>query len=615
MADPHSQPSPLTAISPLDGRYRRRVAALNPLVSESALMRYRVRIEVAWFVHLSDQPAIDALPALGVDQQAKAAAIWRDFTIADAAAIRDLERQTNHDVKAVEYFVKDRIAHVEGLAPHIEFVHFGCTSEDINNLAYALMLRDVRDAVLVPTMTRLVDALRTQAAALADVPMLARTHGQAASPTTAGKEFANVVARLERQLAQVRSAAILGKLNGAVGNYNAHVAAYPDLDWPAQSRKFVTGLGLEFNPYTTQIEPHDYMAELFHAFMRFNQVLLDFDRDVWGYVAIGYFRQRKVEGETGSSTMPHKVNPIDFENSEGNVGLANALLSHLADKLAVSRWQRDLSDSTVLRSVGTAFGHCLVAYDSALRGLAKLEVDQDRLAADLDDAWEVLAEAVQTLMRAGGSTEPYEQLKHLTRGARLDQRVYRDLLAQLDLTDPARNRLAALSPREYTGLAARLARTALDATASRGPGSDVRVFEVTWHIYASVLRSIRHTVFVAEQGVAEAEEWDGEDEASRHFLAQDESGKPVGTARLMPTGQIGRMAVLTDQRRHGIGAKLLAAAVSAAYGAGHRRIFLHAQTHAIGFYERAGFRTSGEPFVEAGIAHRLMTYTGGPSAH
>ena len=615
MADLHAQPSPLTAISPLDGRYRQRVAALNPLVSESALMRYRVRIEVAWFIHLSDQPAIDALPALGADQQAKAAAIWRDFSIADAAAIGDLERQTNHDVKAVEYFVKERLAHVEGLAPHIEFVHFGCTSEDINNLAYALMLRDVRDAVLVPTMTRLVDALRTQAAALADVPMLARTHGQAASPTTAGKEFANVVARLERQLAQVRRAAILGKMNGAVGNYNAHVAAYPDLDWPAQSRAFVTSLGLEFNPYTTQIEPHDYMAELFHAFMRFNQVLLDFDRDVWGYVAIGYFRQRKVEGETGSSTMPHKVNPIDFENSEGNVGLANALLSHLADKLAVSRWQRDLSDSTVLRSVGTAFGHCLVAYDSALRGLAKLEVDQDRLAADLDDAWEVLAEAVQTVMRAGGSTEPYEQLKRLTRGAHLDQRVYRDLLGQLDLTEPARNRLAALSPREYTGLAARLARTALDPTRAAAPGSEVRVFEVTWPIYASVLRSIRHTVFVTEQGVAEAEEWDGEDEASRHFLAQDESGKPVGTARLMPTGQIGRMAVLMDQRRHGIGAKLLTAAVNAAYKAGFRRIFLHAQTHAIGFYERAGFRASGEPFAEAGIAHRLMTYTGEPSAH
>ena len=578
-------------------------------------MRYRVTIEVAWFIHLSDQPAIDALPALGVDQQAKVAAIWRDFTIADAAAIRDLEAQTNHDVKAVEYFVKDKLARIEGLAPHIEFVHFGCTSEDINNLAYALMLRDVRDAVLVPTMTRLIDALRTQAAALADVPMLARTHGQTASPTTAGKEFANVVVRLERQLAQVRSAAILGKMNGAVGNYNAHVAAYPDLDWPAQSRAFVTSLGLEFNPYTTQIEPHDYMAELFHAFTRFNQVLLDFDRDVWGYVAIGYFRQRKVEGETGSSTMPHKVNPIDFENSEGNVGLANALLSHLADKLAVSRWQRDLSDSTVLRSVGTAFGHCLVAYDSALRGLAKLEVDRDRLAADLDDAWEVLAEAVQTLMRAGGSSEPYEQLKRLTRGAHLDQRVYRDLLGQLDLTEPTRTRLAALTPREYTGLAARLARTALDPTAAAGPGSDGRVFEVTWHIYASVLRSIRHTVFVAEQGVAEAEEWDGEDEASRHFLAQDESGKPVGTARLMPTGQIGRMAVLADQRRRGFGAKLLTAAVNAAYEAGYRRIFLHAQTHAIGFYERAGLRVSGEPFMEAGIAHRLMTYTGEPSAH
>ena len=591
--------STLTAISPLDGRYRPRAAALTSLVSEHALMRYRVRIEVAWFIHLAGCDGVTGLPMLDRDQRSAAEAIFSDFDVADSAAIRDLEAETNHDVKAVEYFVKDRMARIEGLQPYLEYVHFGCTSEDINNLAYALMLRDARDTVLVPEMTGLVEALRQLARSLADVPMLSRTHGQPASPTTVGKELANVVARFERQLAQVRNTAILGKMNGAVGNYNAHVVAYPNVDWPVESGKFLADLGLATNPYTTQIEPHDYMAELFHALSRFNQVLLDFDRDIWGYVSLGYFRQRKVEGETGSSTMPHKVNPIDFENSEGNVGLANALLGHLADKLPVSRWQRDLSDSTALRNVGTAFGHCLVAYLSASRGLSKLAVDRDRLDSDLDDAWEVLAEAVQTVMRADGSPEPYEQLKRLTRGERLDETVYRDLLAQLDLDEVSRDRLARLRPRDYLGIAAVLAREVASATG-------LRVYEVAWATHGPTLKAIRRTVFVEEQGVPEAEEWDGQDDASRHFVAEDASGTPVGTARLMPSGQIGRMAVLKHLRGTGIGARLLDAAVDAASQGGYERIFLHAQTHAAGFYERAGFRATGQAFMEAGIEHRRM---------
>ena len=600
MAEVHDDLSTLTAVSPLDGRYRSRASALAPIVSEYALMRYRVRIEVAWFIHLAGCKGVTGLPTLDPDQRSAAEAIWSDFDVGDSAAIRDLEAQTNHDVKAVEYFVKDRMSRIEGLQPHLEYVHFGCTSEDINNLAYALMLRDARDTVLAPRMADLIDALRRLARSLADVPMLSRTHGQPASPTTVGKELANFVARFDRQLAQVRNTAILGKMNGAVGNYNAHVVAYPDVDWPVESGKFLAELGLAANPYTTQIEPHDYMAELFHALSRFNQVLLDFDRDIWGYVSLGYFRQRKVEGETGSSTMPHKVNPIDFENSEGNLGLANALLGHLAEKLPVSRWQRDLSDSTALRNVGTAFGHCLVAYSSASRGLGKLAVDRDRLDSDLNDAWEVLSEAVQTLMRANGNPEPYEQLKRLTRGERLDEAVYHGLLDQLDLDEASRRRLARLRPRDYLGLAAAMARDVSSAAAG------LRVHEVAWSTHGPTLKAIRRTVFVEEQGVPEAEEWDGQDDSSRHFIAEDASGTTVGTARLMPSGQIGRMAVLKHLRGSGIGARLLAAAVDAARQGGYPSIFLHAQTQAAGFYERAGFRAIGEPFMEAGIEHRHM---------
>ncbi len=454
--------NPLTAISPLDGRYQNRTAPLAPIVSEFGLMRYRVRVEVEWFLFLAGLPELVELPAVEAGAVEAARAIWRRFEVADADAIGKLEARTNHDVKAVEYFVKDAIGRIDALRPHIEFVHFGCTSEDVNNLAYGLMLGEAREAVLAPAMAALIDALEALAEPLIDAAMLSRTHGQAASPTTMGKELANFVSRLKRQRRQFLNAEILGKANGAVGNYNAHAAACPDIDWPRRGQQFVAHLGLSCNAYTTQIEPHDYMAEMFHTLVRFNRVLLDLDRDLWGYISLGYFRQPPVAGEAGSSTMPHKVNPIDFENSEGNVGLANALLSHLADKLMVSRWQRDLSDSTALRSIGTAFGHCLVAWSSAGKGLGRLEINRDRLGEDLDAAWEVLAEAVQTIMRATGHREPYEQLKRLTRGQQLDATLYRALLDQLELSDAARAKLAALTPAAYTGLAEHLARAALD---------------------------------------------------------------------------------------------------------------------------------------------------------
>ena len=599
----------LTAISPLDGRYRKRTAALAPIVSEFGLMRYRVRIEAQWFEYLASRPEVSHLPALDSAQAAQVEAVWRRFDVSAAAVVRRREAETNHDVKAVEYFVKDAIGRIDGLAEHIEFVHFGCTSEDVNNLAYALLLADARE-VLAQAMARLIDALRQLARPLTGLAMVARTHGQAASPTTVGKELANFVVRLERQRQLVLGVRLLGKMNGAVGNYNAHAAAYPAVDWPRRCREFVTGLGLGFNELTTQIEPHDYMAELFHGLIRFNQVLLDFDRDIWGYVALGHFRQRRVEGETGSSTMPHKVNPIDFENSEGNVGLANAVLAHLADKLTVSRWQRDLSDSTALRSIGTAFGYCLVAYDSACRGIARLAVDGDALGRELDGAWEVLAEAVQTVMRATGCKEPYERLKRLTRGQRMDESVYRALLDALDLPAATRQKLLALTPANYTGLAERLARAALQDEPSPADAAGVRVFEAPWPTHGQALASVRRTVFVDEQGIAEEEEWDGEDETSRHFLAESSGGAPIGAVRLLPAGQIGRMAVLAPWRRHGIGARLLALAVDTARQAGFERIFLHAQVTAVRFYERAGFVASGDSFLEAGIQHTTMTLPG-----
>jgi adenylosuccinate lyase len=448
---------PLTAISPLDGRYRDRLAQLSTLVSEAALHGYRVAVEIAWFLHLADADGVPELPRPSVETRAAIASIRNDFSLADARRIKQIERTTNHDVKAVEYFVKERVAAIAAAAPYVEFVHFGCTSEDINNVAYALMLRDVREQQLIPAMDALIDAVVARAHDYSAVAMLSRTHGQAASPTSMGKEFANVAYRMRRQRDSLGAVEILAKFNGAVGNFNAHVAAYPEVDWRTVSRSFINGLGLRENPYTTQIEPHDYVAEYFHALSRFNQVLLDLDRDIWGYIAIGYFAQRKIEGETGSSTMPHKVNPIDFENSEGNIGVANALMLHLAEKLPVSRWQRDLSDSTVLRNVGAVFGYCLVAYEAASKGIDKLELNRANIARDLAEAWEVLAEAVQTVMRKHRLPEPYEALKRITRGRQLDAQSFAELLKSLPLPDDARSVLARLTPAEYTGLAAVLA--------------------------------------------------------------------------------------------------------------------------------------------------------------
>jgi adenylosuccinate lyase len=450
--------NPLFAISALDGRYRDKVSELAPIVSEYGLMRYRVQVECRWFAHLAAQPEIDELSPLTRPQQEALDALLSGFSENDASRIKAIEATTNHDVKAVEYFVKERIAAIDGLTDRTEFVHFACTSEDINNLAYALMLKEARDRVLLPVMEHLIERIESMAEDNADLAMLSRTHGQTASPTTLGKELRNVTTRLRRQQSHIASNEILGKMNGAVGNYNAHTVAYPKVNWPAVGEGFVRSLGLTPNVHTTQIEPHDYQAEVFHALMRFNQVLLDFDRDVWSYISIDYFKQRKVEGETGSSTMPHKVNPIDFENSEGNVGVANALLDHMASKLQVSRWQRDLSDSTVQRNLGTALGHSLIAYQATIKGLGRLEVNADVISADLASRWEVLAEAVQTVMRRHGLPEPYEQLKRATRGRQLDAEFYGEILQTLDLPPAARQELEALTPATYSGVAAALAR-------------------------------------------------------------------------------------------------------------------------------------------------------------
>ena len=451
------QESALLALSPLDGRYASKVEALRPIFSEFGLVHARVQVEVEWLIALAGEPGIAELPAFDPAQLATLRALWQRFEPADAARVKEIERTTNHDVKAVEYFIKERLQAQPGLAQALEFVHFACTSEDINNLAYALMLDRARRDVLLPRLDGLTGKLRELAHAHAALPMLSRTHGQSASPTTVGKELANVVARLQRQRGQLAAVAICGKINGAVGNYNAHLASYPDLDWPAFARRFVESLGLEFNPWTTQIEPHDYIAELCDAHKRIGTVAIDLCRDVWGYISLGYFRQAVVAGEVGSSTMPHKVNPIDFENAEGNFGIANALLEHFAAKLPVSRWQRDLTDSTVLRALGTAFGHALIGFDALQRGLGKLGANPERLAADLDASWEVLAEAVQTVMRRHGLPSPYEQLKALTRGQGITAGSMREFIQSLDLPEADRQRLLDMTPASYTGLATELA--------------------------------------------------------------------------------------------------------------------------------------------------------------
>ena len=448
----------LFALSPLDGRYAARVTPLRELLSEYGLIRARVRVELAWFRALSEAPEIGECPALSPEGSAALERIGQEFDAAAAARVKAIESTTNHDVKAVEYYLKEQFAKVPELATGSEFIHFACTSEDINNLAWTLLLNQARRDVCMPAMSTIVDNLAALSQTHAATPMLARTHGQPATPTTLGKELATLAARLQRQSIRFGNVRLTAKLNGATGNYNAHVSAYPEVDWPALSQRVVAALGLEWLPLTTQIEPHDGMAELLDALAAFNTVLVDLCRDIWSYVSLGYFRQRLVEGEIGSSTMPHKVNPIDFENAEGNLGLGNALARHLADKLPVSRMQRDLTDSTSQRALGTAFGHSLVAYASVERGLGKLEVATDRLTSDLDAHWEVLGEAAQTLMRRYGVEAPYETLKAATRGRELNRDTWREIVAKLPLPAAALQELEALTPTTYTGLAADLTR-------------------------------------------------------------------------------------------------------------------------------------------------------------
>jgi adenylosuccinate lyase len=451
--------SPLTALSPLDGRYAAKVEALRPHFSEYALIRCRVRVEVEWLKALAREPGISEIrpfSAATLEELERAAAV---FSERDAERVKVIEARTNHDVKAVEYWLRERLAANAEVARAAEFVHFACTSEDINNLAHAMMLRAGRDEVLLPALDRLREALAGMARSLADVAMISRTHGQPATPTTLGKELANFAHRLDRARRRIAAVAMLGKFNGAVGNYNAHLAAYPDFDWEGFARRFVESLGFEFNAYTAQIEPHDWPAELFDAVARANTILIDLDRDLWGYISLGYFRQKVKKEEVGSSTMPHKVNPIDFENSEGNLGIANALLRHLAEKLPISRWQRDLTDSTVLRNMGVALGYSLLGYDSCLRGLARLEADPARMAADLDEAWEVLAEPIQTVMRRYGVPDAYEHLKELTRGrGGIDRDSLHAFIRGLPIPEGERERLLRLTPAGYVGLAPRLAR-------------------------------------------------------------------------------------------------------------------------------------------------------------
>ncbi|MBZ0095897.1 MAG: adenylosuccinate lyase [Sulfuricella sp.] len=450
--------STLTALSPLDGRYHNKVTDLRAYFSEFALIRYRVKVEIEWLKALSREPAIAEVPAFSAETFAQLDALANDFSEADAQAVKDIEKTTNHDVKAIEYWMKARLAGNAEVMKVSEFIHFACTSEDINNLSHGMMLKDAREAAMLPGLAKLVARLTELAHELATMPMLAHTHGQPASPTTVGKEMANVAYRLQRQQKRLAEVAILGKANGAVGNYNAHLSAYPDFDWERFAKHFVEGLGLDFNPYTIQIEPHDCMAELFDTYARTNTILVDLDRDIWGYISMGYFKQKVKAGEVGSSTMPHKVNPIDFENSEGNLGLANAVLRHLSEKLPVSRWQRDLTDSTVLRNMGVGLGYTLLGYDSCLRGLNKLEANPKRLNEYLDNNWEVLAEPIQTVMRRYGVENPYEQLKELTRGkGGITRATLHAFIAKLAIPEEAKQRLLQMTPHNYTGKAAELA--------------------------------------------------------------------------------------------------------------------------------------------------------------
>lgn len=451
--------SSLTAISPIDGRYGSKTERLRTVFSEFGLIRYRVIVEVRWLQHLAANPSVIEVAPFSAEANNLLNQLVDNFTLEQALRIKEIERTTNHDVKAVEYLIKETIADNSELNAVSEFVHFACTSEDINNLSHALMLKEGRDQVVLPALQDIADQLAAMGREFAAVPMLSRTHGQTASPTTVGKEIANVAFRLQRQIKQIKEVPLLGKINGAVGNYNAHYSAYPDIDWAAGAQQFIEQLGLSFNPYTTQIEPHDYMAELFDAMARSNTVLIDFARDIWGYISLGYFKQRTIAGEVGSSTMPHKVNPIDFENAEGNMGLANALYGHLATKLPISRWQRDLTDSTVLRNMGVGIGYSMIAYASLDKGLSKLQLNTDKLAADLDSSWEVLAEPIQTVMRRYGIEEPYEKLKALTRGNVMDQSTIQSFIDGLDMPEQAKADLKALTPANYIGSAEQQAKS------------------------------------------------------------------------------------------------------------------------------------------------------------
>lgn len=451
MASTTMELSALSAVSPIDGRYGSKTADYRSIFSEFGLIRCRVEVEIRWLQKLAQHEGIAEVPAFSEATNALLDKIVDNFSEANAARIKEIESTTNHDVKAVEYFIKEQFKDNAELQAVTEFVHFACTSEDINNLSHALMLRDGRDQVLLPQAQKIIDAISGMAHDFAEDPMLSRTHGQTASPTTVGKEMANVAARLRRQYQQIQNVELLGKINGAVGNYNAHLSAYPQVDWQSNANEFVTSLGLSWNPYTTQIEPHDYIAELFDAIARFNTILIDFDRDVWGYISLGYFKQKTIAGEVGSSTMPHKVNPIDFENSEGNLGIANAVFNHLAAKLPVSRWQRDLTDSTVLRNMGVGFGYSSIAYASTQKGIGKLEINRARLEEDLDNSWEVLAEPIQTIMRRYDVAEPYEKLKALTRGQTINRQVLADFVETLDIPEEAKESMRQLTPANYIG--------------------------------------------------------------------------------------------------------------------------------------------------------------------
>lgn len=446
----------LTALSPIDGRYQDKATALRPIFSEFGLLKYRVTVEVRWLQKLASHPQISEVPPLSAEATAYLDQIVANFSLADAERIKTIERTTNHDVKAVEYFLKEQCESVAELAKISEFIHFACTSEDINNLSHALMLKTAREEVLLPQWQTLIEAISGLAKAYQNVPLLSRTHGQPASPTTLGKEMANVAYRLKRQHQQLQQLEILGKINGAVGNYNAHLSAYPEIDWHTFSQEFVTSLGVNWNPFTTQIEPHDYIAEFFDCVARFNTIVIDFDRDLWGYIALNHFKQRTIAGEIGSSTMPHKVNPIDFENSEGNLGLANAIIGHLGAKLPISRWQRDLTDSTVLRNLGVGLGYALIAYASTLKGISKLEVNEAHLREELDQNWEVLAEPIQTVMRRYGIEKPYEKLKELTRGKRVDGEGMKAFIDTLEIPAHEKDRLKQLTPATYIGYAVEL---------------------------------------------------------------------------------------------------------------------------------------------------------------